>query len=219
MALLKTDRRRDRRRGRSRHDNHAPARLHLAKTDPVLRQLIARVGPCQLVPHRHHFATLCDSIISQQLSTRVAEVIFDRFAGLYPQRRPTPQTVRETPLPRLRSVGLSRQKASYLKDLATGFLDGRIRPGRLARQSNEEIIEALVSIHGIGRWTAEMFLIFSLNRPDVLPVDDLGIKKAIQRWYKLPALPSPKKIRAIGKDWHPYETIASWYLWQSLRLE
>ncbi|MBI5410467.1 MAG: DNA-3-methyladenine glycosylase 2 family protein [Nitrospirae bacterium] len=216
MALLTTTKRRGRASART---SHAAAGRHLAKADPVLRTLIARVGPCQLVPHRHHFATLCDSIISQQLSTRVAEVIFDRFAGLYPQRRPTPQAVRETPLPRLRSVGLSRQKGSYLKDLATGFLDGRVRPGRLARQSNEEIIEALVSIHGIGRWTAEMFLIFSLNRPDVLPVDDLGIKKAIQRWYGLRSLPTAKKIRRIGKDWHPYETIASWYLWRSLRLD
>ncbi len=219
MALLKTDRPRIKRHSRSVQDDHAPARLHLAKADPVLRHLIARVGPCRLTRRRHHFTTLCDSIISQQLSTRVAEVIFDRFADLYPRRRPTPKAVAQTPLSRLRSVGLSRQKASYLKDLATGFLDGRIRPSRLPRQSNEEIIEALVSIHGIGRWTAEMFLIFSLNRPDVLPVDDLGIKKAIQRWYSLPTLPSPKKIRAIGRDWRPYETIASWYLWHSLRLE
>ncbi|MBI4400117.1 MAG: DNA-3-methyladenine glycosylase 2 family protein [Nitrospirae bacterium] len=219
MALLRTDRRGDRRRGRSAHDNHAPACRHLATRDPVLRGLIARIGPCRLTPRRHHFATLCDSIIAQQLSTRVAEVIFDRFAGLYPQRRPTPQAVVQTPLPRLHSVGLSGQKARYLKDLAAGFLDGRIRPSRLPRQSNEEIIEALVSIHGVGRWTAEMFLIFSLNRSDVLPVDDLGIKKAIQRWYGLRALPSPAKIRAIGSPWHPYESIASWYLWRSLHLQ
>src|SRR5579883_2988958 len=128
MALLKTARRGGGRRSRSAQDNHAPARLHLAKADPVLRHLIARVGPCRLTQRRHHFTTLCDSIISQQLSTRVAEVIFDRFIGLYPRRRPTPKAVVQTPLPRLRSVGLSRQKADYLKDLATGFLNGRVRP-------------------------------------------------------------------------------------------
>ncbi|MBI3604090.1 MAG: DNA-3-methyladenine glycosylase 2 family protein [Nitrospirae bacterium] len=215
MALLTTTKRRGRAGART---SHAAAGRHLAKTDPVLHRLIASIGPCELRPRRHHFATLCDSIISQQLSTKVAEVIFDRFAGLYPGRRLTPQAVVRTALPRLRAAGLSRQKAGYLKDLAAGFLDGRVQPSRMARQSNEEIIEALISIHGIGRWTAEMFLIFSLNRPDVLPVDDLGIKKAIQRWYRLPALPIPKKIRAIGKAWHPYETVASWYLWRSLRL-
>jgi DNA-3-methyladenine glycosylase II len=192
---------------------------HLAEADPVMRRLIARVGRCTLIPRRRYFGTLCDSIISQQLSARVAEVIYDRFTALYPRRRPTPSAVRRTPLARLRAAGLSRQKARYLKDLATGFLDGRIRPNRLARQSNEEIVTSLVSVHGIGRWTAEMFLIFSLNRPDVLPVDDLGIKKAIQRWYGLQFLPTAKKIRAIGRPWHPYETVAAWYLWRSLRLE
>lgn len=198
-------------------DDHAPARLHLAKTDPILRELIARVGPCTLAPHRHYFAILCDSIICQQLSTVVAAAIYDRFSRLYPRRRPTPDAVSHTSLARLRSVGLSNQKARYLKDLAAGFLDGRIQPSRLVRQSNEAIIEALVSVHGIGRWTAEMFLIFSLNRPDVLPVDDLGIRKAIQRWYGFKTLPSAKTIRRIGQSWHPYKTIASWYLWRSLR--
>ncbi|MBM4123800.1 MAG: DNA-3-methyladenine glycosylase 2 family protein [Nitrospira sp.] len=215
MALLSPTKRRGRPGART---SHAAAGRHLAQADPVLRKLIACIGPCDLTPRRRCFATLCDSIIAQQLSTHVAEVIFDRFAGLYPRRLPTPQAVAKTAPTRLRAVGLSRQKSDYLKDLAAGFLDGRIQPGRMARQSNEEIIEALVSIHGIGRWTAEMFLIFSLNRLDVLPVDDLGIKKAMQRWYGLRALPTARKIRAIGKTWHPYETVASWYLWQSLRL-
>jgi DNA-3-methyladenine glycosylase II len=182
-----------------------------------MRRIIARVGPCELRRAPRHFVTLCDSIISQQLSGRVAEVIFERFAALYPGRHPTPRRVAATPVPRLRAAGLSGQKARYLKELAKGFAGGRIRPHRFARQSNEEIVEALTAIHGIGRWTAEMFLMFSLNRLDVLPVDDLGIKKAIQRAYGFRSLPKPATMRRIGRPWHPYETIASWYLWRSLR--
>ncbi len=215
MALLRSLAR----RGNRATASHAAACRHLARVDPIMRALIARVGPCELRPWRQYFLTLCGSIIAQQLSMRVADVIQNRFVALYPRRRPTPATVVRASLARLRSVGLSKQKATYLKDLASGFLDGRIHTGRFARQSNEEIITALTSIHGIGRWTAEMFLMFSLNRLDVLPVDDLGIKKAVQRWYGLRALPTAKKIRAIGQGWHPYETIASWYLWRSLRLQ
>lgn len=200
-------------------DGFDEAGRRLAASDPVMQTIISLVGPCMLQPRRHSFSVLCDSIISQQLSAAVAEAIYDRFATLYPRRRPTPEAVAATPLPRLRSVGLSGQKAKYLKDLAAGFLDGRVQPHWLIRQSNEEIIAALTSVHGIGRWTAEMFLIFSLNRLDVLPVDDLGIKKAIRRWYGLRSLPKPDRVRAIGKAWHPYESVASWYLWRSLRLE
>jgi DNA-3-methyladenine glycosylase II len=184
---------------------------------PVMRRIIARVGPCQLKRDPRYFVTLCDSIISQQLSGRVAEVIFERFAARYPHHRPTPARVAATPVARLRTAGLSGQKARYLKELARGFVDGKIRPHRFARQSNEEIIETLTAIHGIGRWTAEMFLMFSLNRLDVLPVDDLGIQKAIQKAYGFRSLPKPATMRKIGRPWHPYETIASWYLWRSLR--
>jgi DNA-3-methyladenine glycosylase II len=205
------------RQAKKKPASHAAACLHLANADPVMRRIIARVGPCRLKQHPRYFVTLCDSIISQQLSGRVAEVIFERFADLYPLRRPTPQAVVRMPLARLRSAGLSKQKASYLKDLAKGFLDGRIRTGGFTRQSNEDIIATLISIHGIGRWTAEMFLMFSLNRLDVLPVDDLGIKKAIQQAYGLRVLPKPATIKWIGRPWYPYETIACWYLWRSLR--
>ena len=214
MALLPSEKKQP-----SRDDRHALAASHLTAADTVLRTIIGHVGPCTLTSRRQYFVTLCDSIISQQLSTAVAEVIFDRFISLYPGRRPTPETVKLTSLARLRTVGLSAQKAAYLKDLAAGFQDGRIQPSRLVRQSNDEIVAALVSVHGIGRWTAEMFLIFALNRLDVLPVDDLGIRKAIQRWYGFKALPAARTIRRIGRPWHPYETIASWYLWRSLRLD
>ncbi|WP_447975101.1 DNA-3-methyladenine glycosylase family protein [Nitrospira sp. Kam-Ns4a] len=211
MALLRTD------LGPGPRNNHQPAIRHLAKADPVLRRLIARLGPCTLVPRRDYFATLCDSIISQQLSAPVAAAIYDRFAALFHGRRPTPAALAKTPVLRLRAAGLSRQKIAYLKDLAAGFCDGRIQPRRFGRLSNDAIIAALVSIHGIGRWTAEMFLMFALNRPDVLPVDDLGIRKAIQRWYGLRRLPTARTIRTIARPWHPYETVACWYLWRSLR--
>lgn len=177
-----------------------------------------QIGPCRLRPRRDHFATLCDSIISQQLSVRAAATIYDRFAALYPGCRPTPLAVTSTRVTKLRAVGLSPQKAGYVRDLAAGFSNGRIQAKQFGRQTNEEIINALSSIRGIGRWTAEMFLIFSLNRLDVLPVDDLGIRKAVQRWYGLRALPTAAKLHTLAKPWHPYESLACWYLWQSLRL-
>ncbi len=191
---------------------------HLSRADPILRALIVQVGSCRLRPRRQYFATLCDSIISQQLSARAAATIFARFAALFPTRHATPYAVANTPVLRLRAAGLSPQKAGYVKGLAAGFSDGHIQPRHFPRQSNEEIITALSSVKGIGRWTAEMFLIFSLNRLDVLPVDDLGIRKAVKRWYVLRDLPSPTKLRKIAQPWTPYETLACWYLWQSLRL-
>lgn len=191
---------------------------YLSKADPVLGDLIATIGLCRLRPSSRYFPTLCDSIISQQLSAKAAATIYARFAALYSGHRPTPMAVTATPLQRLRAVGLSTQKVRYVLDLAEGFSDGRIQPRKLARQTNEEIITTLSTIQGIGRWTAEMFLIFSLNRLDVLPVDDLGIQKAAQKCYGIRTLPSPTTLRTIGKPWHPYETLACWYLWHSLRL-
>ena len=203
---------------RSRSDGYRTACRHLAGNDPVMRSLIAQVGPCTLVPRLPYFPVLCDSIVSQQLSTVAAATIYRRFSALFPRRTPTPAAVRLTPVPELRRVGLSAQKAGYLRDLAEGFLDGRIVTRALSRRSNEEIVAALMSVRGIGRWTAEMFLIFSLNRLNVLPVDDLGIRKAIRRWYEFKSLPAARTVRQVGKPWEPYETVACWYLWQSLRL-
>lgn len=213
MALLLTATKRKKDSG-----NFSRPCRHLSQADPVLQKIIAQVGPCQLRPRRQYFPTLCDSIVSQQLSTKAAETIYARFANLYSRRRPTPKLVLNSSIKTLRGVGLSQQKAGYIKDLAAGFSDGRIQPRTLYWKTNEEIIQTLCAIKGIGRWTAEMFLMFSLNRLDVLPVDDLGIRKAVQRWYRLHELPKPTKLIAVGKCWHPYETVASWYLWQSLRL-
>jgi DNA-3-methyladenine glycosylase II len=200
---------------RTRLDSHVTACRHLRSVDSTMRQLIDRVGPCELVPRRGAFVILCNSIISQQLSLSAAATIFGRFARLYPHCRLSPAVVRDTPAESLRAVGLSNQKARYIQDLALGFLDGRIQPRMFSTQSNEEIIAALRRIKGIGRWTVEMFLIFSLNRLDVLPVDDLGIRQSVQQWYRLPAPPTSARLRAIGEPWHPYESIASWYLWKA----
>lgn len=213
MALLRTDRL----AARAPHLYRGHCR-RLEDADPTLAALMRRIGPCALRPRRDYFATLCDSIISQQLSPVAAATIYHRFAGLYPDRRLRPDRVAGTPLRRLYAVGLSPQKASYIKDLAAGFGDGRLQPRRFGRTSNEELIDALTSIRGIGRWTAEMFLIFALNRLDVLPVDDLGIRKAVKRWYRLRAIPGPAKLRRIAAPWNPYESLACWYLWHSLRL-
>ena len=199
--------------------SYTAATRRLAEADPTLRGIIARVGPCRLKRYPRYFMVLCNSIVSQQLSGQVADVIFARFTKLYPWRCPTPRAVTQTPLARLRAIGLSKQKAAYMKDLAAGFLDGRIRMRRLACQSNEDIIAALTSIHGIGRWTAEMFLMFRLHRPDVLPAGDLGIVNAIQRLYGLRKRPDPKRILKMGEAWRPYRSVASWYLWQTLRNE
>ena len=203
---------------RNQPDRFQDACQYLSQADLVLGGLIEKIGPCRLRPRRDYFAILCDSIISQQLSAMAAATIYQRFALLYPNRRPTPEAVASTHMKRLRNAGLSAQKASYVRGLAEGFCNGRIQSRRLGRQSNEEIIDALSSIRGIGRWTAEMFLIFSLNRLDVLPVDDLGIQKAVRRWYGLRRLPSADKLRAVAKPWSPYETLACWYLWQSQRI-
>ena len=199
-------------------NRHLTACRHLRAADPTMRMLMDRVGRCELVPRRGSFAILCDSIISQQLSMAAAATIFDRFARLYPARRLTPMAVLASTVHSLRAAGLSEQKVRYVRDLALAFQDGRVQPRRFSTQSNEDIITALTRIKGIGRWTVEMFLIFSLNRPDVLPVDDLGIRQSVQRWYRLPAPPGPARLKQIAEPWHPYESIASWYLWKARRL-
>jgi DNA-3-methyladenine glycosylase II len=158
-------------------DDHRAAYRHLWAADSTIRTLINRIGPCDLVPRRSAFAILCHSIISQQLSIAAATTIFDRLVNLYPTRRLTPIAILASTTPSLRAAGLSQRKIRHVQDLALAFQDRRVESRRFSAQSNEETIAALTRIKGIGRWTAEMFLIFSLNRPDVLPVDDLGIRR------------------------------------------
>jgi len=195
------------------------ARRHLSRIDPVMKQIIRRVGPCTLAPRRDYFVKLCQSIYNQQISTVVARVLFKRFRDRFANRRPTPKAVLEFLAEDeevIRSVGLSRQKRSYLHDLATHFVNGHVKTRRFATMEDEAIIEALTPIKGIGRWTVEMFLIFCLNRPDVWPIDDLGVRKGVQVAYGLAEIPGKAEMIEMGERWRPYRTVASWYLWRSL---
>jgi len=195
------------------------AEKHIARRDPLLRAIIKKTGPCSIRPHHRHFEILARSIISQQLSTRVADVIGDRLKALNtPARFPTALTITVTDSKLLRAAGLSNQKVSYIKDLAERTATGAIKLGTLKKLTDEQIIEQLVSIKGIGVWTAQMFLIFSLGRLNVLPYGDLGVRKAIAQLYGLEQLPGATEIENIARsnNWYPYCSVASWYLWRSL---
>jgi DNA-3-methyladenine glycosylase II len=185
-----------------------------------LADVIRRVGPVRLSRgvEGTHFDAVCRSIVYQQLSGKAAATIHGRVLGLYGGRAPLPQELASTPDERLRGVGLSRQKLSYLKDLASRVAANELPIETLHELPDDGVIDALVSVKGIGRWTAQMFLMFRLGRPDVLPELDLGIQNAIQRAYRLRKRPLPKRVAKIGAPWAPYRTIASWYLWRSLEL-
>ena len=189
---------------------------HFDRCDPVIAQLVREIGPFQLKKNRKYFQVLCKAIISQQISTKAAESITSRFWQLFDGHAPNPQGIGEMPESTLKGVGLSRQKVAYLKDLGRHFAEKSIRPHRLPHLSNEEVIGQLTGVYGIGQWTAEMFLIFSLNRMDVLPVADLGLQIAIQKLYGMKSRPTTKKIHSLGKKWHPLETVATWYGWRKL---
>jgi DNA-3-methyladenine glycosylase II len=196
----------------------AEAERALSKGDPVMRRLIKRVGPCTLAPRRDYFVKLCQSIFAQQLSTVVATVLFNRFRDQFPGRRPTPAKVLEfldsADEEQIRAVGLSRQKRVYVRDLAAHFADGRVRTRAFAKMEDEAIVQALLPIKGIGRWTVEMFLIFCLNRTDVWPVDDLGVRKGAQREYGLAEMPTKKELAEMGERWRPWRTVVAWYFWR-----
>lgn len=192
----------------------APAVEHLRKGDPTFGTVLDAVGPCTLRLRRDRFDTLVRSILSQQLSTAAARTIRNRLVdqiGI-----PRPDTLLALSDDEFRGCGVSLQKASYLRDLATRVGSGELPLGRLGRLSDEEVIERLISVKGIGRWTAQMFLIFSLGRPDVFPHDDLGIRNAIRRLYGFSEMPKRDEMDAVAVPWRPYASIACWYLWQSL---
>ena len=203
--------------------NYSIAIDFLKDSDPILGQLIDRVGECQLNQHQLEgdlFFCLSRSILHQQLSTKVAKVIHTRFLQLYPDNQfPLAQDVLNTPDEVLRNVGISRPKISYLKDLACHSLNGLPTLEELEVMDDESIIKTLTPIKGIGRWTVQMLLIFRLQRLDVLPVDDLGVRAAIRKLYSLEALPERKTTERFGQGWKPYCSIASWYLWRSLELK
>ena len=200
--------------------NWSAAVRHLRRADPALGRVIARVGPCTLFPRRDYFVALCQAIYTQQISTAIATNLFDRFRDHFPRRRPTPERALELLThgdeQALRRCGLSRQKRSYLIDLSRHFVDGSIPVRRLGRMDDESVINALVGVKGIGRWTAEVFLMFRLGRPDILPADDLGLMNAVQRAYRLRQRPTAKALRKMGEQWSPYRSVAAWYLWASL---
>ncbi len=189
------------------------------RRDPVLATIIRRHGPCGLGDGRHrfdHFAMLARAIVFQQLSTKAASTIHGRLMALMPDERPTPEALAAITDEQFRTAGISRQKAAYLRDLAQKVAAGLVALDDVDAMTDEDVIASLTRIKGIGRWTAEMFLIFRLLRPDVLPVDDLGILNAIQRAYGLRKRPKADRVRELGEAWRPYRSIASWYLWRSL---
>lgn len=176
--------------------------------------LIKRVGACGLEFHQPTFQALVRSIVFQQLSGRVARVIFDRLAGAVPAI--TPEAILNLTPEQMRKLGLSGQKTAYIRDLARLTADGTIDFSSLPAATDEEVIAALTQVKGIGTWTAQMFLIFALERPNVLPTGDLGIRKAMQLAYDLPELPKPDVMERIAASWHPHCSVACWYLWRSL---
>jgi DNA-3-methyladenine glycosylase II len=192
----------------------------LARRDPVLRELMRAQGPCRLAARQHAdpFKALARAIVGQQLSAKAAATIFSRFEALF-DAFPTPAQVLAAPDDRLRGVGLSSQKLGYLRDLCRRIGEGELPLDVVDRMDDEAVIEMLTRVKGIGRWTADMFLIFRLQRPDVLPLGDLGIVKAVQRAYKLRKAPSPDRLTRIGEAWRPYRSVACWYLWASLNNE
>jgi DNA-3-methyladenine glycosylase II len=191
----------------------AEAEAHLRAADPVMAQIVAAVGPCTLSPKPAGFATLVDAIVSQQISVKAADAILRRVEAAAGEL--APPALLALGHDALRASGLSNAKARYVLDLSERVADGRLDLDHLAQHDDEQIIQQLVLVKGIGRWTAEMYLIFSLGRPDVLPVDDLGLRQGVQRAYGLPELPKGPAIRAIAESWRPFRSVGTWYLWRS----
>lgn len=195
---------------------HLTAQRHLARRDPVLKQLIRQVGPCTLSHNPDHFGLLVRSIVAQQISTHAAKAISARLEKAAGRSGLTPRRILRLSNEVLRAAGLSAGKVRSLRDLATRAHSGDIPLESLPTLDDEGVIAALVPVHGIGRWTAQMFLIFSLGRLNVLPVDDYGLRAGIRNQYGLKELPKRKEIEELAEPWQPYCSIATWYIWRSL---
>lgn len=199
------------------------ARLHLRRTDPVMKQVIDHVGPCTLRCNRNRFEMLVRSIISQQISTAAARTVRDRVVSLVESRsgskKITPPGLLALSIDDLRSAGCSQRKAEYILDLAAKVDTGHVQLSTIGRLSSTEVIKTLIQVRGIGRWTAQMFLMFSLGRLDVFPVDDLGVRNAMLNLYNLDRSASHQRFQAIAEKWQPYASIGSWYCWRSLETE
>jgi DNA-3-methyladenine glycosylase II len=201
-------------------EGYARARRVLMRRDPVLGTAIKRIGVCGMAERQRtdHLSALVGAIVSQQLSTKAAATIFGRFLSLFPEKQiPSAAAIDALDDGALRGVGLSGQKVGYLRDLCARIADGRLRLEALDDLPDEVVIGRLTAVKGFGRWTAEMFLMFRLHRPDVLPVGDLGIVNAVRKLYGLRKQPDPKRLQKIGEAWRPYRSVACWYLWQSLK--
>jgi DNA-3-methyladenine glycosylase II len=191
---------------------------HLRKSDPVLGAIIERVGPCRMEFGAPEFGSLAEAIVYQQLNGKAAVTIFNRFAALAGEPL-TPEGILKLSDAQLRSVGLSKQKSAYLKDLAAKTASGLLDFARLPDLTDEEVIQHLTQVKGIGVWTAHMFLMFSLRRPNVLPTGDYGVQVAMRKHYKKRKLPKPKDMEKIAKAWAPYRSLACWYMWRSLDIK
>jgi len=191
---------------------------HLKKSDPILRAIIERVGPCRMEFGVPEFVSVAEAIVYQQLNGKAAATIFERFAALAGKPL-TPQGILKLTDAELRGVGLSKQKSSYLKDLATKTAEGLLDFGKLGDLPDDEVIQHLTQVKGIGVWTAHMFLMFSLRRPNVLPTGDYGIQMAMKKHYKKRKLPKPKDMEKIARAWDPYRSLACWYMWRSLDIK
>ncbi|SPE45657.1 DNA-3-methyladenine glycosylase II [Candidatus Sulfotelmatobacter sp. SbA7] len=191
---------------------------HLKKSDPIMRGIIARVGPCRIEYGPPEFHSLAEAIVYQQLNGKAAVTIFKRFATLAGDPV-TPRGILNLNDGEMRSVGLSKQKSSYLRDLAERALRGELDFSNLHELSDEEVIKHLTQVKGVGEWTAQMFLMFTLRRPNVLPTGDFGVQMAIKKHYNKRQLPKPAQMEKIAKSWEPYRSVACWYLWRSLDLK
>jgi DNA-3-methyladenine glycosylase II len=191
---------------------------HLKKSDPVLRAIIERVGPCRMEFGPPEFASLAESIVYQQLNGKAAVTIFNRFAALAGDPI-TPEGILKLSDEQLRAVGLSKQKSSYMKDLAEKTKAGLLDFSKLPALSDKEVIEHLTQVKGIGVWTAHMFLMFTLKRADVLPTGDYGVQAAMKKHYRKRKMPKPKEMEKIARAWSPYRSVACWYLWRSLDIK
>ncbi len=202
----------------NRHENIEQAALHLEQHDPILAKVIAKYPRPTFTPHTNYYQELVESIISQQLSVKAAATILKRFKALFTSDFPNPAEILDEEIETFRSVGLSRQKAGYIRDLAEKVLDGTVTFSHLDSLTNQEVIAELTQIKGVGIWTVHMFLMFCMGRLDVFPTGDLGIRNGIQKLYEFPDKPTPEDMESIAKKyhWHPFETIASWYIWQGL---
>jgi DNA-3-methyladenine glycosylase II len=192
---------------------------HLERVDPRLSSILREVGPTAPPRRPGGFPALVRAIIYQQVSGAAGDAILRKVrATASGSGGPTPEWFRDSPIETLRGAGLSSQKSAYLRDLAARVLDGRLSFADLRRASDEEVVETLSEVHGIGRWTAQMYLLFNLGRPDVLPTGDLGLRKAVQRWYGFSRLPAERTVERVGRVWAPYRSHATYYLWRSLAL-